>query len=77
VGMCSLATENYILLHSLIGGPVHTHTVFSIKPLYLPDMTVAAESGVLQRPSTFKLEVTNSVTYWSSPSMTYRITLQI
>jgi hypothetical protein len=34
----------------------------SLKPLYIPDIAVAAESGILQHPSTFHIIVTNSVT---------------
>jgi hypothetical protein len=36
---------------------------FSVKPLYLSGITVAAENDILQHPSTFHTNATNSVTH--------------
>jgi glycyl-tRNA synthetase (class II) len=48
-----LAQEGDTLPYDLIGGSVHTQKVFSVKPLYLSDIAISAESGVLQHSGTF------------------------
>jgi hypothetical protein len=37
----------------LIGGSVYADEMFLVKPLYLPDITIAVENDVFQNPSTF------------------------
>jgi hypothetical protein len=37
------------------------HSKISVKPLYLSDVTVVADTGVLQQPNTFYTDLTNSV----------------
>jgi hypothetical protein len=41
--------------------------MFSVKLLYLTDMTIAAKNNVTYQPRTFYTDVTNSVTCWRSP----------
>lgn len=37
--------------------------MFSVKPLYLPDIIIAAEYGVLQHSVAFHIDVNNSDTF--------------
>jgi hypothetical protein len=47
---------------SLIGSSICA-CIMSVKLLYLPDVTLAAENGVLYLTSTCHIKVTNSVTH--------------
>jgi len=50
--------------------------MFSVKPLYLHDITVHADCGVLQYSSTFHMPCNKFCgTYWNSPSLISRITM--
>jgi hypothetical protein len=54
--MASLEYDCNMLLH----GPVssgHAQKCLSVKPLYLPDITAAAENGTIQQPITFHTSV--------------------